>query len=202
MIKYFFLFCLLCLIYNLSRVGIMLSDCVGGGFSEILVTKTRLLGIPFIAFTSTISTTFILILLLCIKSFLSWQARPLTFDNIGYEKIVKEIKTILIIGLLLMILSVFHNYNEIQYFGKQLFLIKDKSKLILLRSKEMNWEYQIRNIWEISVLSSSILFSFRLNNKLKVNLYPSILVGIILLLGLSIPFYEQTYQSIKSIIRL
>ena len=101
-----------------------------------------------------------------------------------------------------MILSLFHNHIEIQYFGKQLFLIKDKSKLLLLRNKEMSWEYEIRNIWEFAVIFSCILFSFRLYNKLKVYLYISILVGIILLFGLSIPFYEPIYQSLKSIIRI
>ena len=182
------------------RTWIMLSGCFGDGISEILVTKVRLLGIVFMILTSIISTTFILILLLCIKSFLIWQIRPMSFNSTEYEDVVKEIKIILIIGLLLMILSIFHNYNEIQYFGKQLFLIKEKVSLSQLGGEEMNWEYEIRNIWESTAMASCVLFSFRLHNKLKVKLYPSVLVGIILLLGLFYPYYKQIYQSIKNIL--
>lgn len=201
MIKYFIVFCLLSLTYNLLKTSIMFSNCFDGGMNELLVTKVRILGIPFTIFTSSIITTSILILLLGMKLFLSWQAQPFTFDGIGYEKIVKDVKIILITGILLMILSLFHNFSEIQLFGKQLFLLKNKSKILLSENKEMNWQYEIRVIWIFTAVISCILFSIRLYNKLKVHLYPSILVGVILFLCLSFPYHEQIYQSLKCIIQ-
>ncbi len=200
MIKYFLIFGIVCLIYNALKIEVMLSGCMGGDISEIRITKMRLLEIPSVISTSIISSAFILILFLCIKSFLNWQVKPLSINSLEYERAIKEMKIILICGVVLMTLAIIRNNKEIQQFGKQILLITNKSSLVKLANNEMKWQSEIRNIWESSVITSCMLFGIRLYRKLNIRLYTSILVSIIVFFCLSIPFYEQIYQSFKIII--
>ncbi len=201
MIKYFITFGMICLCYNILKLEVMISGCFVEGISQARITRIRFLQIPSGLINSSICTIFILFLLLFVKAFLVKQAQPQIFNNIGYERIVKEMKIILSCGVLLMITTIILNNKEIQQFGKQILLVTNKSGLLKLANYEMEWQSEIRNVWEASAFISCTIFGIRLCSKLRVNLHSSILISIIIFLCLSTPFYNEIYQSLKNIIK-
>jgi hypothetical protein len=202
MIRYLLIFGILCLLFTLVKMEIMLSGIVSNPLAETRIIRLRFYEILSAIITGGIALSFMSIFSMLLRKFLIREFHLTTFSKEEYENIIKEILVVLSTGITCMIFSMFFNYGEIQQFGKQILNIKSMNNLITISESTPNWKIILSIIWECSVLTSCFLISIRLYKKLEIKLVPSILVGVLVSLCLSLPYFKEIKQSVMSIVTI
>jgi hypothetical protein len=185
MFRRLLIFNLLFLVFSLYKQELILE----GIKSTELTMSLRIVEMSFTFFEVLIITFFLLILIVCISSFLSIQVHPKLFESEKYERIAKKILLMLSTGVVFMFLVLIIYRADIQDFGTKLSHTKDNFSTIKIKAEVTDWKLILRELWIITSIITSIIFGIELRTKMKISNFTSTLTSIVLI--------QEIYHSIK-----
>lgn len=185
MFKYLLLFCLLILLFNITKQGFIFhgSHFIGDKSSKIIFSR-----MIFIILKELISFTALFLLFLSIQKVIAWDIKPSILRVDIYEKIIKGVIVILGIGVVGMILLVFLFNNDVQSFG----YFASKSNYATFSKRNLYlWEKLIIIIWLFFIVVSLVFFTIKLRQKIKIKIKSLIFINSGMLTVLIYPYFRD-----------